>query len=660
MRTSLSGSTTNSSNKSEIERLESEIRYHTKKYFQDNAPEISDEEFDKLVRTLQNLSPDSPVLREIADSLQLNNFEKVERTYPMLSLQKCFSPEEVQAWAKSFSGHTFATAKVDGCAIELIYDEEGNLALAATRGDGYVGEDVTLNAKTIEDIPHKLPFGPLEVRGEVYMRKSVFEKFKDEYANPRNLAAGGLRQKNPSDCAAYDLSFLAYDIIGLEQLAMSDAQEEHKFSALQEFGFQVPEHTSVLGIDPEQPDAFSWVTALFISKRDELDYETDGVVFKASAKTDQMEAGFTSHHPRFSIAYKFQGESAATDLLEVRWQPSRNGRITPVGIVKPIRLSGATVSKFTLHNWKTFAELKLREGARVLITRSGGVIPYFEEVIQQGTGEQILWPSQCPACGRWTQVEGDFLLCPEPKSCSGAALQSLEHFISTVDCEGFGPSMIERLYRAGLLRQPADFYKLTVTDLTQLEGVGETLASKLVKRLAERCILPLDVFLTALGIPSLGRQTAKVIAKKFRDFQRIMAAERTEFSEIPGIGEVTAESIFVELHSRPEIFELFEFVTIQNPEDLPIEETPVSGKTFLFTGSLMSMTRSKAEALTEEKGGEISGSVNKELDYLVVGDGGGAGSKLEKALKLQEKGGKVQIITEAVWMNLLKSQTLLD
>ncbi|MBI2067330.1 MAG: NAD-dependent DNA ligase LigA [Deltaproteobacteria bacterium] len=616
------------SSRDSVEELEEKIRHHNRLYFEKNAPVISDPDFDSLVRKLKKIRPGSPVLSEIpADfSVQEKEFKKVTHLSPMLSLDKGYSEQEVLEWAGKFDGDLIASPKIDGCATELRYNEKGELFLAATRGDGMVGEEITPNARMILDIPQKIsPFrGGLEIRGEIYMRLSVFEKYKKEFANPRNLAAGAIKQKNPRKTSQYSLSFFGYDVLGTPF-----ETEAEKIRLLKLFRFPTVEMRGV--VKTKIQEMFDY----FLSKRATLDYETDGVVFKVNRIDEQKRLGFTAHHPRFAIAYKFQGDSGITTLEEVEWSVARSGTITPVGVVRPVELSGAMVSRVSLHNYGLMKALGLRRGSKVLMTRRGGVIPKLESVVEAGRGGPFMPPKRCPSCSLATEVRDDFLYCTNPKGCRKTKMEELEHFIKVIECDGFGEKLIVQLYDNGFVKDPSDFFHLKKEDLLELERMGDVLATKLIGNIQARRELPLDLFLRSLGIRELAKHTSKILVREFKTLDCILAVTEEELSAIHTIGPVIAREVVEGLKLRKGLLErLLKYVNVRAPLAAPKEGVQSAGslqnKKFLFTGSLLSMERPKAEKLVERLGGEIASGVTKDLDYLVVGDGGGAGSKLEK------------------------------
>jgi len=632
-----------------VQELEEEIRRHNKLYFKKNKPELSDYEFDTLVERLKKLKPDSAVLREIP-SEGGKEFKKVRHTSEMLSLDKCYSDEDLFDWASKFEGDLVVMPKIDGLATELRYNGKGEMILAATRGDGVVGEDITANARMISDIPHKLPKGPFEMRGEIYMKLSVFKKYKDQFANPRNLAAGGVKQKDPNKTKEYHLSFYAYDI--LRTGGEGFEKETDKFQCLHDLGVPV---VPIWHLANDQ-EALKKVYEHFLERRDQVDFETDGVVYKANLLSEQTRLGMTAHHPRHAIAYKFQGDSGTTTLEDVEWSVARTGVITPVGIVEPVELSGATVTHVTLHNYGLMMKLGLRKGSKVVMMRRGGVIPKLESVAEAGQGHLFEAPKACPSCGEPTEVRDDFLYCSNKHSCRSAKMQELEHFMKTIECDGFGEKLIEKLYDNGFVQDPADFYALKKEDLLELERMGEILATKLIGNIQAKRDMPLDVFLRSLGIRELAKHASKLLAQNYGNLKKLQEVSEEELSAIHTIGPVIAREVVEGLKKKKSLIEkLLKHVRIVGATrrvaltGAGAETAPLHGKKFLFTGALLAMERGEAEKLVIDAGGEIASSVTKDLDYLVVGDGGGAGSKLDKAKKLQEKGGKVEILSEASW-----------
>lgn len=626
--------------KMSVTELEREVRRHNELYFVDNAPVITDEEFDLLVEELKRRKPNSPALREIGSDLT-HAGAKVVHDVPMLSLDKCYEDATMESWVAKFEGGIVASPKIDGVAVSIRYGVDGKLLQAATRGNGVEGEDVTANAKFVKAIPGEVSRGGIEVRGEIFMPLTVFKKYKEQFANPRNLAAGAIKQKDPLKTGAYDLSFFAYDLLG-----SSAKTETEKRGMLAQERFPVVEWMEASRSNLREP--FERYQEL----RDELDYETDGVVYKADRVDEQERLGSTAHHPRYAIAYKFQGDSEITKLVDVEWSVSRTGAITPVAIVDPVVLSGATVTRASLHNVGMIEKLGVTKGAKVLMMRRGGVIPNLEEVLER-SGATIKVPKRCPSCGAPTERHDDFLYCTNSKSCVRSKVGELEHFIKTIECDGFGEKLIAQLYENGLVTDPAEFYELERDQLLRLERMGETLATKLLANIADRRELELDVFLRSLGIREVGKHVSKILAG-FGTLKKVRALTEEELAGIHTIGEVIAKHVVEGLKAKKSLIEkLLKHVDVK---DAPVKrmEGPLAGKSVLFTGALESMGRKQAQKLVEDAGGSTAQGVTKDLDYLVVGAGGGAGSKLDKAKKLKEKGGKVEIISEKEFIKMME------
>ena len=628
--------------------LEEEVRRHNRLYFARHSPEISDYEFDRLVESLRRRRPDSAALLEIPSDAA--GGDKVRHVVPMLSLDKCYDEKAIADWAAKFEGPAVASPKIDGCAVSLRYGVDGRLMQAATRGDGAEGEEITANAREIRSVPQKIGIPGAEVRGEVYMPLSVFSRYSEDFANPRNLAAGAIKQKNPKKTGEYELSFFAYDLlVGENPLASGPriSTEEEKYRRLAAEGFAVVEW--VLAEKGGVQDAFEG----FLKKRALYDFETDGVVFKANDLEEQGRLGSTAHHPRYAIAYKFQGDSGTTRLVDVEWSVARTGVITPVAIVEPVELSGAMVRRASLHNVGIMRRLGVTRGAKVLMMRRGGVIPNLESVVEAGKGS-IEIPKRCPSCNSPARLEEEFLYCTQPDACVSRKVGELEHFVKTTGIDGFGEKLIAQLYESGLVTDPAEFYDLTMDDLMQMERMGETLAAKLLSNVESRRKLPLGLFLQSLGIRELGKHAAKILSG-FGSLSRVRALTEEELAAVRTIGPVIAREVSEGLKARALLIEkLLKRVAVEDSTAGAEGRGPFAGKSFLFTGKLVSMERSVAQALVEEMGGEAAQSVTKELGYLVVGSGGGAGSKLAKAKKLSEKGGGVRVISEEDFLEMVK------
>ena len=633
------GRTVDPTKGAEIAELETAIRHHNALYWDRQKPEISDYDYDKLVLRLKALAPESAVLSEMGAKAPTLGaaFKHAEL---MLSLDKCYEADELAQWAKSFEGEVVAMPKYDGIACSLHYDDHGRLRVAATRGDGQTGDDITANARGIKDIPVKIPSKrPLEIRGEVYMRLSVFARYKAEgMANPRNLAAGAIKQKDAAKSAAYGLSFAAYDVIGGDE-----GSQVEELDRLVELGFPK--------IDYFAMDRANIAKGFedFAKLRPTLDYEIDGVVFKVDSVKEQRRLGQTSHHPRYAIAYKFQGESGISTLKEIEWSVARTGAITPVAIVDPVVLSGVTVTRASLHNVAFITKLGLTLNAKVTLVRRGGVIPNVEHVTEAGD-KPVNLPETCPSCGAPVMRERDFLYCTKPSTCRRAVIGQLAHFASTLDMLGFGDGVLEHAFDAGLLKEAADFYTLTWEKLAARERSGEKSAKKLIAEINKKRSVPLATFLRALGLPELGKHVTAILAGRYRTLEAVRAATLEELQATHSIGDTIAASVVNGLkEAAPMIDALVKHVTVE-PEaaDGGDTEGPLSGKSFVFTGKMVAFSRGEGEKRVRALGGLVLSGVNKTLTYLVVGaDKTGPMSTKEKAAeKAIKDGAALKVLSE--------------
>ena len=624
----------------DVPRLEQELRAHNRHYWDERAPIISDNDYDRLAERLRTLAPESPVLDALGPTVSVG--DAVRHIEPMLSLDKCYDEATLLKWADKFEGAVVMSPKIDGVAASLRY-REGRLHIAATRGDGTVGEDITANIRRIPSVPNTLPEPiQVEVRGEVYLPLSAFARLGGEFANPRNTAAGALKQKNSDKSARVGLQFLAYDVKG-----MTFESLDEKMLRAAAWGF-VPVESERLDRDEMQAGYERYVV-----RRDALDYEIDGIVFRVDRVDEYERLGSTAHHPRGAIAYKLQGDSATTYLRNVEWSVSRTGVLTPVGIVEPVVLSGATVTRISLHNWGLVQAKQLSIGAEVVAMRRGGVIPYLEAVVTPGD-TPIEPPAECPPpCGGSTRVEGDVVVCENRENCRGVATGVLSHFANAVGIEGFGRVWLETLHDAGLLRQPTDFFRLRPQQLIGFDRMGETLAHKLVDNVNAVRTLSLPAFLVSLGVPDLGKTAARGLANHFRTLAAVREAETEEIAELDNFAELTASKVVEGLDARRTLIDaLLEHLTVEDePEPTPVDESvpqPFAGQSFLFTGTLTSMKRDDAKARVEALGGEAASGVSKSLNFLVVGNAGKPGSKVTKA----QKAG-VTILTEDAFSAML-------
>lgn len=649
--------------------LEALVRRANHEYWDKHAPTLPDPLYDQLIERLKRLRPESPLLEamgpsgseapalEAEEAIRLDPDQRfgaaVRHLRPMLSLEKCYSEPDLLSWAGKFEGEVLVMPKLDGVACSIRYDKKGKLVLAATRGSGTEGEDITMNVLEVAAVPRTIPAQgrEIEARGELYMKLSDFAKYKGDFANPRNLTAGSIKQKEKKNSRTAHLSFFAYDLIGPDF-----KDEREKFEMMHTLGLG--------GIDHEFVDRDELQAAYdrWARKRPQLDYEIDGVVYRTSTIKEQKRLGLTGHHPRYALAYKFQGDSGVTDLLDIFWSVSRTGLVTPVALLEPVELSGAKIGRASLHNLNIFEALGLSHSCRVEVTRRGGVIPNVERVVESGPASRPFeLPTQCPACGgpveRRKKREGEFLFCAQPKKCVQARLGELEHFAKVVDLQGFGPKVITAAVDAELLSTPADYYRLRAEDLQELERLGEKSAQNLVDQVDSHRELPLATFLQALGIEHLGKQNALLLAGEYRELARIRKLTREDLMLVRGIKDAIAAAIVDGLAAKAELIEaLLQHVTVLPGEAAPppADDAELAGKSFVFTGTLEAFTREVAQARVQALGGEIPSGVTKTLSYLVVGAGRGAkSSKQTKAEELIGKGAPLKILTEQEFLEMV-------
>ncbi len=651
-----------------VQELEEALRYHNRKYWIDDDPEISDPEFDRLVEALRVKAPNSDALQEIGpagadvDALDEES-EKVSHDPPMLSLGKCYEEETLLKWYDKFEGNALVTPKIDGVAASIRYDASGRLQVAATRGSGELGEVMTAQARQIENLPHQIDLPDdalqgLEVRGEAVMPIAVFqEHFQHDYASPRNLTAGALKRDDPQETARYQIAFFAFDLLGVEL-----DEEQEKMKLMDTLGFAVPDYQIV------DRDGAQALYDDISDRRAALPYETDGVVYKVNRVDEQQRMGHTAHHPRYALAYKFLGDAGETTLRDIQWSVSRTGAINPVGVVDPVELSGAEVSRVSLHNLAIMEHLGgqqgLTLGARVKMRRRGGVIPNLEEVLEPGH-TPITIPSTCPGCGAETRRDNDVLVADHGDDCRSAQIRRLRHFVSELGIKGFGPKLLEQLYDRELVTNPVDFFTLDVPDLLTLERVGQKTADKQLRRIDRATTPDVRAFLRALGIDELSHHVANLLVEHFDSLEAIRQATPAELVDIHTIGDVIAQKVTQGFDEHDALIDdLLQYMTPQFPtleEDSPeVSDSPLAGKKVLFTGKMESMSRSEAKDEVKRRGGECPSSVVKSLDYLVMGDAdmerfqqGWRTNKIKKAQRYQDDGADLQIISESDFLPLL-------
>lgn len=624
--------------------LEALVRHHNERYFRLNKPEISDYEFDRLTRRLKKLRPDSAALYELSEGAL---GKKVVHQDPMLSLDKCYTQEELASWAEGIQGDFLVMPKIDGAACSIRYGDDGRLLVAATRGDGRAGEDITANVVRLDDVPKKLPTHgkEVEIRGEVYMRLSDFEGYAREFANPRNLAAGAIKMKELPKGGLYPLHFFAYDTRGIDF-----DTEAARFTWLKSHGFtpadwEIRERKDLQAAYDEHQKL-----------RDQRDYEVDGVVYRANRTRERDRLGVTSHHPRFAIAYKFQGDDATTTVREIEWSVSRTGAITPVGLIEPVQLSGATVSRCSLHNAGMVKKLGVSVGAKVIVMRRGGVIPNLEQVLERGP-QEARFPEQCPSCGKPTRLDGDFLFCSEPERCPDAMAGRFIHYMAVLEIEGLGDKLVRAALKAGILKELPDLYALQPEQLQGLERMGETSSKKIVANIQAARKAPLATFLRALGLDELGQHMAGVLVR-WGSLEKVLAVTEEELAAQHGVGELTAKAVVEGLRANRQLIErLSQYVqtTVASAEDF--SGSPFAGKSVVFTGKLESLDRRQAQKLVVELGGTTPSSVSKELSMLVVGGDeleGKPTGKRAKAEKYNADGSQIAILSEHAFLLLVE------
>lgn len=663
----------------EADKLRREIRHNEYLYYVLDAPEITDAEYDRMMVRLRELEArypdsipvDSPTQR--VGGRASSQFTEVRHLEPLLSLGNVFSAEELRAFDERVRSGLPAGSKVeyvmepkiDGLACSLIY-ENGKLVRAATRGDGVVGENVTANVRTIRSIPLtlKVPDGEtvpelLDVRGEVYMPRQAFmrlneqraERGESEFANPRNAAAGSLRQLDPQVTASRSLSFFAYYLVG------EGAQPKHSESLalLAHYGFKVSENYKVV----ENIDEAIKYIGDFNELRQGLSYDTDGAVIKVNDVYQQRILGATGKDPRWATAYKYPPEQAETTLEDIDWRVGRTGVLTPTAVLTTVKLSGSVISRATLHNEDFIRAKDIRIGDRVVINKAGEIIPeVLRVVVEKRTGDEkeVEIPSVCPECGWRVERQGEeaAIRCTNPH-CPALGREGLIHFVSrdAMNIDGCGPSVINALLDAGLVRDAADLYSLRKDDLLKLERMGEKSADNLLAALAESKKNELDKLLFALGIRHVGAKVARILATEFGSMEKLQQAQPEELAQIRDIGDKIAESVVTWLNV-PANIDLVERLaaaglTMTFTPPASQEDNPFFGKTLVFTGTMPTLGRAEAKTMAQDVGAKVSGSVSKKTDYVIAG--AEAGSKLEKAQQLG-----VTVIDEAEFLRLLKGE----
>lgn len=656
--------------------LRSEIRHHEYLYYVLDTPEITDAEYDRLMVRLREIEsqypdavPDDSPTRRVGGKVA-PEFTEVKHLTPLLSLGNVFSDAELRAFDERVHNglpegskvEYVMEPKIDGLACSLIY-ENGRLVRAATRGDGSVGENVTANVRTIRSIPLVLKAADdeeipelLDVRGEVYMPRHEFmrlnaeraEAGESEFANPRNAAAGSLRQLDPQVTAKRSLSFFAY-YVG------DGAKERHSDSLamLAKLGFKVSENYRVV---QNITEAIAYIEHFNITRHD-LAYDTDGAVIKVNDVYQQRILGATGKDPRWATAFKYPPEQAETVLEDIVWRVGRTGVLTPTAVLEPVKLSGSTVSRATLHNEDFIRDKDIRIGDRVIVNKAGEIIPEVVRVVlEKRSGEEktAVIPEECPECGWKVERQGSeaAIRCTNPH-CPALGREGLIHFVSrdAMNIEGCGPSVINQLLDNGLVKDAADLYALTKDDLVALERMGEKSADNLLRAIEASKENELDRLLFALGIRHVGAKVARILASEFGSIKNLLQAEAEQLAAIRDIGAKIAESVvtWLSVPSNIDLLERLEAAGLKMEFTVQAvnESNPFYGKTLVFTGTLPTLGRAEAQSMAQDVGAKVSGSVSKKTDYVIAG--AEAGSKLEKAEKLG-----VKVIDEAEFLQMLQ------
>lgn len=651
--------------------LKNEINRHNYLYYVEENPSLSDFEYDELFRELQKLeaenpllvSPDSPTQRVGSVSVK---FEQHKHKYRLYSLDNSNNYEELEKWYERITKEIgedvelVCELKIDGLAMALTY-ENGVFTLGVTRGDGIVGENITNNLRAIKSIPLKLTDAVnIDVRGEVYMPKSSFEKLNEEnlkngekiFANPRNAASGSVRQLDSSITAKRDLSMFCYGAI-----FEGNGTKTHfdSITKLKELGFKTnPNIKVVKNIQEAIQYCQEWET-----KRFDLDYATDGVVIKVNSLAYQEELGFTSRAPKWATAFKFPPEEVNTKLLDIEINVGKTGAVTPVAILEPVQLAGSTVSRASLHNFDEIKRLDIRIGDTVLIKKAAEIIPKVikinEEARPAGLSEFIP-PSECPVCNTPLETrEGEVnLYCPNSMFCPAQLKAKIEYWVSkeAMDIDFVGPSIIEQLFAKNMIKSPADLYTLSQQDFMQLDLIQEKSAFNIFHSIQKSKNPTLARFLTALSIRHVGKETAQILASHFKTLEAISNAQVEELAQVEGIGEKIAQNIYEFFHNEISLnflAQLKQNGVEPNNEIFEAKSDVLAGKTFVLTGTLQNMTRDEASEKIKLLGGKTASSVSKNTSYVIAGES--AGSKLTKAQNLG-----VIILSEDDFLNLINEE----
>lgn len=647
----------------EMRALEKSLEYHSRKYYIEDSPEISDFEYDEMFYRLKALEEQYPSLASANSPTKrvggavLDKFEKVTHNVHMGSLRDVFNFEELEDFVNKTPAENYSVeCKIDGLSVSLVY-EGGELVLGSTRGDGSVGENVTENLKTIPTIPLKIDYKEhLEVRGEVFMPRESFEKLNEKrkesgeqlFANPRNAAAGSLRQLDSKITAERKLDIFIFNIQGADKVFET---HEDGLSFVKSLGFKVVPDFAVLKTFAEIKDKIAEIG----EKRPSLSFDIDGVVIKVNNIEKREEYGDTGAVPKWAVAYKFPPEEKETELLDICVNVGRTGVITPYAVLSPVRLAGTTVSRATLHNYDFITERDIRIGDTVIVRKAGDIIPEIVRINpkkRKDSSVKFEMPKICPSCGEPVYREADeaAYYCTNA-SCPAQLLRNLSHFVSrdAMNIDGLGEALLALMVEANIVSSPADLYRLKSEQLSSLERMGEKSAANVISAVNESKDRGLDRLLYALGIRQIGEKASKALASKFNDIEEFFTLTVEQLCEVNDIGEISAENV-VNYFSHPQTRELIDSLKaagVKTTYESDTVDLRFDGKTFVLTGTLPTMKRSDAEALIEKYGGKTSGSVSKKTDYVLAGED--AGSKLTKAKDLG-----ITVIDENTFLEMLK------
>lgn len=652
--------------KKRIDELVEQLNYHSRLYYVENRNEISDYDYDMLQNELKELEknypqflrPDSPTQRVGGEAV--SQFEKVEHTVQMGSIQDVFSFEEVRCFVDTVRETIPAPAfvvepKIDGLSVSLEY-HDGEFVIGSTRGDGFVGENVTQNLKTVRSIPLSLPedLPLLEVRGEVYMPRGVFEDLvkkqeeNDEqpFKNPRNAAAGSLRQKDPKIAASRKLDIFVFNVQRIEGRELTAHKQSLDY--LKSLGFKtIPDYKRVSTVD----EIIARIEEIG-EARYTLPFDIDGVVIKVDDFAQRETLGYTAKTPKWSVAYKFPPEEKNTKLLDIELNVGRTGAVTPVAVFEPIMLAGTEVARATLHNRDFIAEKNVNIGDLITVRKAGDIIPEVLCVAEKRSEGCFEFPDTCPVCGApLVKSEDEAAVRCSDIDCPAQIFRRIVHFASkgAMDIDGLGPAIVRALLDNGLITSVADLYTIKKADLLELDNFKEKSAENLINAIEKSKAQPLDRLVFALGIPNIGQASAKLLCDKFGDLDNICAASEEEIAEIEGFGDIMASAVTKELaepHMRELIAKLAECGVNTKYQKVQVDSR-FEGKTFVLTGTLPTLKRAEAKALIEKYGGKASGSVSKKTAYVLAGEE--AGSKLDKARSLG-----IEIITEEQFLDMIK------